>query len=121
MGFIFRVEDKHGVGPYHSKEISCWMHQDHYDGKHPGPDDDSMLTKRHRYDTYYGCSTINQLLTWFHIEELREFIEAGLRVMLYWVPSAIYTNHQAATTHIPTLGRCIPWPVVIQQYKLNQL
>lgn len=90
---VYRYEDKDGVGPYRSTNISLQLDSDilsehSYCIHHPGWDTDVNDSTYIRINESYlaGCVSIDQLNEWFYGFKVRLHKE-GFRVKKYVVPN----------------------------------
>lgn len=97
---IYRIENKHGVGPYVGG--ICWD-RSHEAPRNPGPRDEPAFeylfecnwTETSKY--LYGFSSPEQLTNWFDPEELQEMDRNGFKIKvvpLSQVENVVYGEKQ---------------------------
>lgn len=98
---VYRVQDRHGRGPYNAPDAPKWVLRHNGDPRRPGPWSDKKLARygNIKDDDFFGFASVNQLLKWFTKTELKLLHHAGFNVVRIDGEIVARSSHQVLFRH----------------------
>lgn len=101
--YVYRIENKHGLGPYSKGSTSTWQSGHHITSTgRPMPQDDIKEWKDLSYDEQhkyvFGFASLKQLQAWFRPEELSKLNASGYSIKRIRADNVVHGHTQVAFT-----------------------